>query len=108
MTRFDVTYELFTESLLEEGDTVETGGFIAEWVSLRDAIQLVTETESHRCEQLTIEASDSCTAAARWFTVYNNADWVTGETENRSLHIPHHVTGASRRRIARLLGVRVG
>jgi hypothetical protein len=108
MTRFDVTYEIFNGDMNEEDEDAADAGFIAEWISLRDAIDLVTAAKSNHCEQTGVEASDSCTAAARWFTVYNSNNWIDGTVENRSLHIPHHVTGASRRRIARLLGVRVG
>lgn len=40
-----------------------------------------------------------------WFTAYGAMDYRTGEIVNTSLHIPRHVTPASRLRIARLLRV---
>jgi hypothetical protein len=98
---FSVTYEIITEESAENGEA-EDGGFIARDCDLRWAIALVNATDSCHCSQSAIEPSDS--VMPRWFTVYNSADYITGVTENRSLHIPEHVTASSRRRIGRLLG----
>lgn len=105
MITFNVTYEIITEESAEDGDSAECG-FIAENVSLREAIDSVMQTESSHCSQSGVEASDSYVSEARWFTVYNSANYLSGEIENRALHIPDSVTPASRKRIARLLGVR--
>jgi hypothetical protein len=105
MAQFHVTYEIVTEASADDGDC-EDCGFVAENISLREAIDLVNATESSHCEQSGIEANDSCISNARWITVYNSADWIEGRAESRSLHIPDNATAASRRRIARLLGVR--
>jgi len=104
MNKFNVTYEIITEESSENGETEEIG-FVVENVKLREAIDLVTSTESPHCSQSAIEANDSLVEHARWFTVYNSADYITGKTENRALHLPENTTGSSRRRIARLLGV---
>jgi len=104
-TLFNVTYEIITKESAEDGEA-EEHGFICEAVSLRDAIGAVTSTESCHCEQSGVEANDSRVEHARWISVYNSMDWISGNYENRSLHIPESVTPASRRRIARLLGVK--
>jgi hypothetical protein len=108
MTKFNVTYEVYPAPTDEDEESCgenTKAGFIAEGVRLAEAIYLVNETESSHCSQSFIEASDSRIEDANWITVYNSANWDDGETENRSLHIPDSVTGASRKRIARLLGI---
>jgi hypothetical protein len=105
MVRFNVTFEIITEESAENGEA-EENGFIDEGLTLREALDCVTATDSCHCEQSGIEASDSRISEARWFTVYNGADYLSGIYENRSLHIPDCVTASSRQRIARLLGIR--
>lgn len=105
MPVFAVTYEIITEESARDGDSA-AHGYVDQNLSLRDAIRIVNETESSHCSQECIESSDSRVESARWFTVYNSMSWIDGECENRSLHIPDSVTPSSRRRIARLLGVR--
>lgn len=107
MQRFNVTFELITEESAEVGEAEETG-FIAHDVGLREGLDLVRQTETNQCEQTGIEANESPIRAPRWITVYNSPDRKDGITENRSLHIPEHVTDASRRRICRLFGLKVG
>lgn len=104
MTTFNVTYEIYPADMkhCEEGES----GFVIQNVGLREALDYVNGTKSNCCSQVCIEASDSRTEDARWITVYNSANWDNGDTETRSLHIPDSVTGASRRRIAKLLGAR--
>lgn len=105
MAKFSVTYEIVTPESAEIGDADERG-FIDENVSFREAIELVQLTRT--CDIggiVCIEADSSNIESARWFTVYNGAEYETGAHESRSLHIPDHVTSASRRRIARVLGV---
>jgi hypothetical protein len=104
MITFAVTYEIITEASTEDGEAEETG-FISRDADLRSALRLVQETDSAHCSQTGIEASDSDPTAARWFTVYNSADYITGAYENRALHLPENTTASSRRRVARLLGI---
>ena len=94
-----VTFEIVTPESAENGEAEESG-FVDESCALREAVRYISGT-AH-------EASDSRIASARWFTNYEyNEDYRTGGRESRSLHIPERVTGASRKRLARILGVRV-
>ena len=109
MAKFNVTYERWNESAYEAGDT-DDRGFVIENVSLTDAIRLGLEARNPswlgHCEP-----NDSNVTSARWFTWTR---WNDGTRENieqgideqRSLHIPESVTLSSRRRIARLFGLR--
>ena len=103
MTGYSVTYELWSPEDLEIGDT-DDRGFISQGVSLRDAIDDVTATDSIHCEQQGIDLSSWPADAHCWLTVYNSADYISGVSESRSLHFPKHITASSRRRVARLLG----
>jgi hypothetical protein len=104
MVKFAVTYEIVTEESAEDGEA-EDSGFVGENMRLREAIDCVTSTDSCHCSQSGIEPSDSRVESMRWVTVYNGMDYISGEVENRSLHIPDTVTASSRRRIARLMGI---
>lgn len=105
MPKFNVTYEIVTEESAEYGDAEERG-FIAESVSLREALTLVYNTRTNRVDCGDgAEASDSRMESARWIIVHNGMEYETGARESRSLHIPDSVTGSSRRRIARLFGL---
>lgn len=95
---FNVTYEIVTPESAEYGDAEERG-FIAENVSLREAIDLI----GNRAD----EADCYPVNHPRWFTNYEyNEDYTTGARESRSIHLPNHLTESSRQRIRRLLGVR--
>jgi hypothetical protein len=107
MKRFSVTFERFLPHA-DEADVCEAdeSGFEAEAVSLRDAIEYAGGLHA------SYEANEWPLRAPRWFTNYNFNDgtreyYEQGITESRSLHIPDNVTDSSRRRIARLLGVKV-
>jgi len=105
MAKFNVTYEIVTPESAENSEADEIG-FIAEGVSFREAVEEVQLTRTCDVDGIMgIEASDSRIEAARWFTIYNGAEFETGARESLSLHVPDHVTAASRRRIARILGV---
>jgi len=107
MLKFNVTYEIVTPESAENGEAEETG-FIAQDVSFREAFDMVRETRTSLCDGVVcIEGSDSCIDHARWFTVTNGMEFETGAHESRSLHVPDHVTAASRRRIARIMGIKV-
>jgi len=106
MARFNVTYEIVTQESAEQGDAEERG-FISQDSTLRDAIADLHATRTSACGGVeAIESSASDIANVRWFTVYNGMEYESGATESRSLHVPDSVTTASRKRIARLIGVR--
>ncbi len=101
-TGFSVTFETITPESAEHGD-IEESGFIIENVSLRDAL---SDFQCHGCY---VEADSTPVRNPRWFTAYETNDgtrdyYEQGITENRSLHIPDHITEASRLRIARQNG----
>ncbi|HTS05546.1 MAG TPA: hypothetical protein VMP68_08180 [Candidatus Eisenbacteria bacterium] len=103
MAKFDVTYEITTPESAESGDYEELG-YIAEGVSFREAVDLVKSTRTSLCDGIMcIVASDSRIDQARWITVYNGMEFETGAHESRNLHIPDHITAASRRRIMRIV-----
>jgi hypothetical protein len=101
---FSVTYEIVTPESAENGDADERG-FISQSVSLREALRDVLEVrcDGHCGSIEAIEASCSELEHARWITVYNGAEYLTGACESRSLHWPEHITPASRARILRLV-----
>jgi hypothetical protein len=101
--RFNVSYEIVTQESAEHGDAAENG-FIAESVSLREAIDSVFETRTSRVDGVTaIEPNDSDLRRASWISVYNGMEFETGAHESRSIHLPKNLTGSSRARIARLM-----
>ena len=101
---YAVTYEIVTPESAEHGDAEERG-YIAQGVSLREAIRAVYETRSDgQCGAIEcVEASASVPSEMRWISVYNGAEYETGAHETRSLHIPEHVTPSSRARLLRLV-----
>jgi len=106
MTGFTVSYDITTEESAEYGDTAENG-ILGRDLTLRDAIELVTATRTNRVGGVSsIECDESPMRAPRWVTINNGIEYESGAYESRSLHFPPRLTAASRRRIARLLGVR--
>jgi hypothetical protein len=103
MALFNVTYDIVTPESAEQGDYDECG-FIAEGISLRDAIALVAETRTNRVSGVESIECDSSSGPPRWVTVFNGMEYETGACESRSLHIPPSVSPATACRIARLLG----
>ncbi|MGY2987686.1 hypothetical protein ACVI1K_005033 [Bradyrhizobium sp. USDA 4508] len=108
MKKFSVTFERWTHEDVEHGDT-DKRGFVIEDVSLREAIQLGLEYREPSWAGA-CEANDSRTDSVRWLTFYKWNDCTrdnleTGTIEDRSLHIPDHITPASRRRICRMFGI---
>jgi len=105
--RFNVTYDIVTQESAEHGDFDEIG-FISQNVTLRGAISDVFATRTNQVEGCEcVEPSDSRTGNARWITVTNGTEYETGACESRALHFPESLSSATRRRIARLMGVRV-
>lgn len=105
--RFAVTFERWTEEAIERGAT-DDRGFVIQDVSLGDAIRLGLEYSRPEFAGF-CEPSDSRLEHMRWlsFTEWNSGtrdQLHTGICEERALHIPDHVTAASRIRIAKLLG----
>ena len=101
---FNVTYEIVTQESAESGDADERG-FIAENVSLRDALDYVFGTRTAYVEGVAcVEANEYPVQSPEWITVYNGMEYETGAHENRSIHFPCNMTTASRIRIARLMG----
>lgn len=107
LTTFSVTFERYFPH--DEGEDVceaDESGYVADGLTLRDAIKEAGGVHSY------YEADCYPARDPRWFTnaAYNDGTreyYEKGISESRSLHIPKQVTAASRRRIARLLGVRV-
>lgn len=96
---FSVTYEIYTVESIMEGCS-DDSGFMCQDASLRDALCSLGEPDQG------YEASDSVLPDARWVTAYLvNHNYHNGETENRCLHFPPNITGPSKLRIMRLLGV---
>lgn len=103
MRGFNVTYDIVTDESAKNGDTAESG-FISQDVSLRDAMADLFATRTNRVDSCGgfIECNEYPVKAPSWVTVGNGVEFETGAVESRSLHIPAHVTAASRRRIAKL------
>lgn len=103
--RFSVTYEIVTPESAEFGDA-ESRGFISQDVGLRDAITDLLETRTSRCDGVVAIENDTCPGELRpggWITVINGAEFETGATESRSLHIPRNVSPSSSARIERIV-----
>ena len=108
MYRFSVTYEIVTQESAEHGDHDEIG-FIVQEESFREAFASVQETRTNRVGGIASMEADNGTADedSRWLTIGNAMEYETGAYESRSFHFPESLSGASRVRIARLLGFKV-
>jgi hypothetical protein len=99
MDGFNITYSIVTPESAEHGDIAESG-FRAENLTFREAMD---ELRWYRGGY--VEADCLPVHRPRWFTFCEaDHDYATGAVTSYSLHIPEHVTEASRQRIARLLG----
>lgn len=100
---FDITFEIVTPESAEHGDA-ESRGYIWEGATLRDAIGALFETRTSQCGGIqNIEANDSDLSRARWLTVYNGMEFLTGAHESRAIHFPENLTGSSRARLINLI-----
>ncbi|WP_315826110.1 hypothetical protein [Bradyrhizobium sp. SZCCHNG3015] len=110
MTGFSVTFERYLPH--DDADEIceaDEIGFVVESVSLRDAIRIGLEYA--RPSWCGVCEPDSYPArSVRWISFYQWNDgtreffeWIR---ESRALHIPNHVTDASRSRICRLFGIK--
>lgn len=95
---FSITYETITPESAEDGEAADMG-FVYEDLGFREAFQRIDYAGGYS----NCEASEYPVRSPRWLTFYSiEEDFSTGEVTNWSLHIPDHVTPASRVRIARL------
>ena len=95
---FSITYETVTPESAEDGDYAESG-FLAEGVTFREVMD---ELRWYRGGYA--EADCYPVHNPRRFTfVGADEDYSTGAVTSYSLHLPEHITPASRMRIARLI-----
>lgn len=98
---WSITYETVTRESAEHGEA-EASGFLHEGLTFREAMDALRWARS--CY---VEADSSPINARfppRWFTFYAvEHDIASGDATNYTLHIPEHITPASRMRVARLL-----
>lgn len=100
---FTVCQEIITPESAEHGDA-DNRQILGEKLSLRDAVDLVLETRTnHMGGREAVEADSWPATDIRWLTVYNQGEFLTDATENRSLHFPPGLTAATRRRILDLV-----
>ena len=97
--QFRVTFATWTPESCEPVDS----GVVVESGTLSDAMPHLT---GGSCDWRNAQA-DCSEGRPRWidFDDYRD-DYVSGERENRALHIPDGITDASAVRIARLFGAR--
>ena len=99
MPSFNVTQAIYTAAGCER-----CRGYIEQNLSLREAIRSLFETRTSHVDGIECaEPSDSDTRHAQWITVYNGMEFKTGMSEQRSLHFPETLTGASRARLCALI-----
>lgn len=100
-TGFSVTFDVVTPESAEQGDVADSG-FVVDGVSLRDAIAALQGAQvAPSCEPFNPNYRYT------WFyTMDAEVNYRTGAEETRALHLPTNLTPSTRRRIARLLGVR--
>ena len=107
MTIFNVTYAIVMPESVEPGDVAEHG-YVTKGATLREAIIAVHSTRTSRVDGVKYIKCDSWhTWSPRWVNVINGMEHEGGAQESRSLHMPYHLTAATRRRIARLAGASV-
>jgi hypothetical protein len=102
MYTFDVTFAVVDEY----GDTLDSG-HIAEDLPLSEALEeLMAISMLSSCARLQVTADTEDFEDASSLTVSNEINPSTGEEETRTIHFPEELTGATRLRIASLLGAR--
>ena len=101
MIKFNVTFERWTPSDIEAGDT-DKRGFLAEGVTLREALEYISGEPSSRCELQHIGPSDSRPDSTQWLTWDFSPDYETGESISLSLHFPRNTSPSSRGRLVKL------
>ena len=100
---FTVTYEIVTPESTELGDYLELG-CVKTGVPVREPLEEVWSTRTSQVDGiLCVEADNSEWTEARWVTVHNGMEYLTGAYESRSIHFPAHLTGATRKRLVRVV-----
>lgn len=103
---FAVTFEIVTQESAENGDYEEIG-YIDQNLNLRDAIEEVQKTRTNEVDGVqSIELDCSMIDQARSITITNSMEYITGANESRTIHFPKNLTTSTKRRIAKILGVR--
>ena len=99
---WDITYERVTYESAEDGEA-DASGYLHEGLTFRDAMDALRWQRG--CHIEADSSPVSLTHPPRWFTIYEaEHDMATGDVMHYALHIPEHITPASRLRVARLLG----
>lgn len=95
-----VTYAVWTPEDTEIGET-DDKGFVYEACTFRQAMDEIGSRGGY------FEADSYPSVNVHWITNSSyHENYRTGETEERSLHIPKQITKASRKRLLRYLGVK--
>ena len=97
MNKFSVSYDIVTPESAEDGDAAERG-YVAENVSLRDALQDFTRGRTSLAD-----GGDGLEIGGDWHTYRHGMEFETGAYETRYLHFPRTITPASHARLVRLL-----
>ena len=101
---FNITYEIVTPESAEHGDAEERG-FHLENLSFGEAMAEIRSLglRGAHCEADSCPVTIDCPPRSFYFPEADT-DHQTGATTSYAVHLPRHVTPASRMRIARLLG----
>lgn len=111
--RFHLTYEVVTEASARDGEAAESGWLDSggyrvtekpDGLQLCDAVELF-RSESADSVQVEPDSAPMRHSPPRWISAIPTSCDEYGESVTVSLHIPPGVSGPSRIRIARLLGV---
>ena len=103
---WSVTFAIVTEESAEHGDYAESG-YACKNVTLREAIAELYDFSPFTDPIDYIECNCypvSVDHPPKWVSVYAGPNLHNGDREHRSIHVPDHITPASRVRLARLLG----
>jgi hypothetical protein len=103
MTKFHVTFEVVTPESAEHGDA-ESRGYVyaGGW---EDDLSLVDDPNLYAMDlRNALRLMGGCEDCGTWFTEHDGrVNYRTGAETRYSLHPPQNITGASYRRVARLL-----
>jgi len=103
--RWDITFARLTYQSAEHGEAEEEG-YLHRGLTFREAMDVLRGARGCHVEA---DSHPACLLLPpRWFHIYRvEHDMATGDVINYALHIPPHITPASRLRVARLLGCHV-
>ena len=94
-----VTYSIITEESAQQGDVAENG-VIGTFDNLRDGVKALFETRTNEVGGCSVQDFGG------WISVQNGMEFLTGNYEERCLHLPRTVSAYSYDRLCRLLGAR--